>query len=116
MRMKILAVVATAGLGVAIAVAVSAVASASPAGVHGLTQRTEMAHTMSLAHSTTELQATCRPDELRTGGGYQVGSIGHSDKIYVNAPTGDRAWLVEHINDTDFDIHLWAFAICVGGH
>jgi hypothetical protein len=113
-RNRTIAVIcATLGVGIVMAVATATMASAKPAGVGGLTQRIETAHVLAGAHTTTELQATCHEDELRSGGGYQVGSIGHEDKIFVNAPFEERGWLVEMINDTDFDIHLWAFAVCL---
>lgn len=115
MRNRTIAVVcATLGVGIVMAVATANIASAKPAGVGGLTQRIETAHVIAGAHNVTEVQATCHDDELRSGGGYQVGSIGHDDKIFINAPFEERGWLVEMINDTDFDIHLWAFAVCLG--
>ena len=115
MRNRTIAIVcATLGVGIVMAVATANVASAKPAGVGGLEQRTETVHVIASAHNITEVQATCHDDELRSGGGYQVGSIGHEDKIFINAPNEERSWLVEMINDTDFDIDLWAFAVCLG--
>jgi hypothetical protein len=104
---------AALGLGVVVAVAATGIANATPTGVHGLTQRVETVHATAAAHNTTEVQASCHDDELLTGGGYQVGSIGFNDKVYVNAPLNDKTWLVEIIDDTDFTIDVWAYAVCI---
>lgn len=114
-KRTIAAICAALGLGLVIAVTMANTASAKPTGVHGLTQRTEQVHIKAPAHDTSEVQASCHSDELLTGGGYTVGSVGFNDKVYVNAPFGERTWLVEMINDTDFEIDLYAFAVCIGG-
>ncbi len=113
-RRTIAALCAAVGLGLVIAVTMSATASAKPKGVAGLAQRTVQAHITAPAHNTSEVQAWYDPDELLTGGGYTIFSVGHDDKVYVNAPYQDRSWLVEFVNDTDFNIELYAFTVCIG--
>ncbi len=105
---------AVLGLALVITLTVTTTASAKSKGVTGLTQRTVEAHVTGPAHNTSQVQASCDPDEILTGGGYTVASVGHQDKVYVNAPYQDRSWLVEFVNDTDFNIELYAFAICIG--
>jgi hypothetical protein len=114
MSRRLIVAAGTAAVALVIAVAVTTTAAATPTGVHGLAQRIETTHTSAAASTTTELRATCHDDEILTGGGYQVGSIGFNDKIFVNAPLDSNTWLVEMVNDTAFDIDLWAYAVCVG--
>ncbi len=106
---------ATIGVGaVAAAIAITVaivVPTAAQAAVSS--QRIVTVHSVAPAHTTFEVQAPCNRDELVSGGGYQVGSIGFNDKVYVNAPLNKTTWLVEIINDTAFPIDVWAFAVCL---
>lgn len=91
-------------------------ATAAPPGIGGLTQRIETVQTVAPGGTITEVQATCKPSELLSGGGYQVGSIGFTDKVFVNAPLDDKTWLVEIIVEgpPTLEVDVWAFAVCLG--
>jgi hypothetical protein len=85
---------------------------AAPA-AKGIVQRIVTTPALGLGDGVHEIDATCAEDETLTGGGYQVGSIGSLDKVYVNAPLDSRTWVVEVINNSGFPLDVWAFAVCV---
>lgn len=69
-------------------------------------------------HQWQGVEAYCLPDEVVTGGGYALGSIGFNDKLNADGPItvdGVDGWIVSVYNDTDFDIDLWVTAICAPG-
>lgn len=106
------------GLGLVLAVAGASIASAAPDGVGGLTQRIELVHTTIPTGAHTTVEASCDSDELLTGGGYTVYSIGPADKVFSNAPANDKTWHVEIINESGFGLQVDVYAVCLSrtGH
>lgn len=106
---------ASVGLGLVLAFAAASVASAGPGGIGGLSQRIENVHATAHGGAITSVEATCESDEMVTGGGYQVGSIGSADKVFINAPLNDKTWLVQIVVDgpSTHEVDVWAFAVCV---
>jgi hypothetical protein len=89
-------------------------ASAASPGLKGLTQRIEMTKVVLGANTTVEVDATCEPSELLTGGGYEVASIGSQDKVYLNGPKDQSTWVVEVANNSSYQIHdVVAYAVCL---
>lgn len=103
----------TAGLGLVLTVAAASIAWAGPGGVSGLTQRIEMVHTTIPTAAHTTVEASCRSDEILTGGGYTVYSIGPADKVFSNSPVDDKTWHVEVINESGFGLEVDVFAVCL---
>lgn len=62
---------------------------------------------------TGEVTSSCDDGEVLTGGGYSVGSIGFSDKVYLNAPIDEETWAVQVFNNTDLPLDVWVWAICL---
>ncbi len=112
-KRTIATVCAALGLGLVITLTSATAVSAGPTSMHGLTQHIVTVRTVAVPDNTTEVQASCDPGDLMTGGGYTIGSIGFSDKVFVNAPLNDHTWSVEAYNDTVYNIDLWAYAICL---
>jgi len=84
-----------------------------PAGGISITRRT--VHDTLPVHEIGTVESACEADEVVTGGGYSLGSIGFNDKLFVNGPSDDRTWAVSVHNDTDYEIDLWVTAICAKG-
>ena len=102
------------GLGLIIAMSATSAASADPPGVGGLTQRLETVTTTIPADQHTTVEAQCAADEILTGGGYVVASIGPDDKVFANTPAPNNTWHVEIFNGTAFGLLVSVTAICLG--
>ena len=115
MRKRTLAVAGAAlGLGLVLAVTLFGVAEAGPASVKGLTTHTVTVTATATAGSVSQAEAACAPDELMTGGGFQLASVGSDDKVFIDAPLDQQTWLVELVNNSSFDFQFQAYAICLG--
>jgi hypothetical protein len=115
MRKRTLAVVGSAvGLGLVLTVTLIGTANAGPITVKGLTTNVVTVTATATANSVTQAEAACAPDQLMTGGGFQEASVGHDDKVFINAPLDTSTWLVEVVNDSGFDFQYQAYAICLG--
>jgi hypothetical protein len=104
----------SAGLGLVLAVSAVSVALAAPPGVGGLTQRIETVTTTIPANQHTTVEAQCAADEILSGGGYVVASIGPDDKVFANTPAANNTWHVEFFNGTTFDLQVSVSAVCLG--
>jgi hypothetical protein len=65
----------------------------------------------------SSVMSYCEPEEVVTGGGYSVGSIGFDDKLHVSGPiddlaTGREGWMVSVFNNTGIDLDVWVTAMC----
>jgi hypothetical protein len=103
----------TVGLGLVLSVAAANLASAAPTGVGGLSQRIETVTTTIPTNQHTTVEASCAADEILTGGGYVVASIGPDDKVFANTPAPNNTWHVEIFNDSGFDLLVNVSAVCV---
>ncbi len=101
-------------LGTGIALAASGIAQAGPNNVKGLTNNIVTVQVTVPANDTQQAEPACPANQLLTGGGYQVASVGSDDKVFINAPLDSQTWLVEMVNNSAFDIQLTAFAVCIG--
>ena len=63
-------------------------------------------------HNYASVEAECDEDEVVTGGGYSIGSIGSNDRVFTDGPIDDRTWAVSVMNDTDYVLDVWVTAIC----
>jgi len=102
------------GLGVVLAVSAVSIASAAPPGPAGLTQRIETVTTTIPPNQHTTVEAQCAADEILTGGGYVVASIGPDDKVFANTPAPNNTWHVEIFNGTAFGLLVSVSAVCIG--
>lgn len=103
-----------AGLGVGFALGASGIALAAPGGgASGFTQRIELVHTTIPTAQHTTVEASCHSDEVLSGGGYTVYSIGSADKVFSNSPADDKTWHVEIINESGFGLEVDVYAICL---
>lgn len=102
------------GLGLVVAVSGVSVASAAPPDVGGLTQRIETVTTTIPSNQHTTVEARCAADEILTGGGYVVASIGPDDKVFANTPAPNNTWHVEIFNGTAFGLLVSVSAVCLG--
>ena len=115
MRTRTLALTCAAiALGTGLALATSGTAQAGPNSVKGLTNNIVTVQVTVPSNDVQEAEPACPADQLLTGGGYQVASVGSDDKVFINAPLDNQTWLVEMVNNSGFDIQLTAFAICLG--
>lgn len=101
-------------LGTGLALVISGVAQAGPNTVKGLTNNIVTVQVTVPANSVQQAEPACPANQLLTGGGYQVASVGADDKVFINAPADSQTWLVEMVNNTAFDIQLTAYAVCIG--
>ncbi len=105
---------AAIGLGLVLAVSTASVASAKPDGVGDLTQRIETVATTIPTDQHTTVEAQCAADEILTGGGFVVASIGPNDKVFANTPAPDNTWHVEIFNGSGVALPVWVSAVCLG--
>ena len=115
MRKRTIAAAGSAlALGVVLAVTLIGTANAGPISVKGLTTNVVTVSATATANNVSEAEASCAPDQLMTGGGFQEASVGHDDKVFINAPLNQSTWFVEIVNDSAFDFQFQVFAICLG--